>query len=60
MRRIVSNARGCPLLAMAPMFGGSPFRIAAGPFDQGYMRALFDYGYQQARNGYPWAKRPPF
>jgi hypothetical protein len=30
------------------------------PFDQGYMRALFDYGYQQARNGYPWAKRPPF
>jgi predicted acylesterase/phospholipase RssA len=29
------------------------------PFDQGYMRALFDYGYQLARNGYPWAKQPP-
>jgi predicted acylesterase/phospholipase RssA len=29
------------------------------PFDQGYMRALFDYGYQQARHGYDWAKNPP-
>jgi predicted acylesterase/phospholipase RssA len=29
------------------------------PFDPGYMRALFDYGYQRARHGYPWAKRPP-
>jgi predicted acylesterase/phospholipase RssA len=29
------------------------------PFDQGYMKALFDYGYQRARNGYPWAQRPP-
>ncbi|WP_422001062.1 patatin-like phospholipase family protein [Reyranella sp.] len=29
------------------------------PFDQDYMRALYDYGYQRARNGYPWARRPP-
>jgi predicted acylesterase/phospholipase RssA len=29
------------------------------PFDQGYMRALFDYGYQRARRGYDWAKTPP-
>ena len=29
------------------------------PFDQDYMRALFDYGYQRARRGYEWAKRPP-
>jgi predicted acylesterase/phospholipase RssA len=29
------------------------------PFDQGYMKALFDYGYQRARNGYQWAKSPP-
>jgi predicted acylesterase/phospholipase RssA len=29
------------------------------PFDQGYMRALFDYGYQRARRGYEWAKQPP-
>jgi hypothetical protein len=29
------------------------------PFDQAYMRALFDYGYQRARRGYDWAKQPP-
>ncbi|WP_342627881.1 patatin-like phospholipase family protein [Nguyenibacter vanlangensis] len=29
------------------------------PFDQGYMRALFSYGYRRARAGYPWAKAPP-
>jgi len=28
-------------------------------FDQAYMRALFDYGYQRARAGYPWSKAPP-
>jgi len=29
------------------------------PFDQGYMRALFDYGFQRARRGYDWSKVPP-
>ncbi len=29
------------------------------PFDQHYMRALFDYGYRLARNGYPWRDVPP-
>lgn len=29
------------------------------PFDQTYMRALFDHGYQRGRAGYSWAKRPP-
>ena len=29
------------------------------PFDQGYMKALFDYGYQRARNGFQWANSPP-
>jgi len=29
------------------------------PFDQAFMRALFDYGYQHARHGYDWAKKPP-
>ncbi len=28
-------------------------------FDQAYMRALFDYAYQQSRHGYPWRKAPP-
>lgn len=29
------------------------------PFDQAYMRALFDYGYQKGVRGYDWAKKPP-
>jgi len=29
------------------------------PFDQAYMRALFDYGYRRGRAGYPWRKAPP-
>ena len=30
-----------------------------GEFDQGYMRALYDYGYQQAKAGKEWHKAPP-
>jgi predicted acylesterase/phospholipase RssA len=30
------------------------------PFDPGYMRALFDYGYRRGRDGYDWAHKPPF
>jgi predicted acylesterase/phospholipase RssA len=30
------------------------------PFDPGYMRVLFDYGYQRGRGGYDWAHKPPF
>ena len=30
------------------------------PFDAKYMRDLYDYGYQRARRGYDWSKRPPF
>ena len=29
-------------------------------FDRTYMKALFKYGYDLARNGYPWKKAPPF
>ena len=40
---------------------GSDFSLSeAGEFDKKYMNALFDYGYQQARHGYPWRKVPPF
>jgi predicted patatin/cPLA2 family phospholipase len=28
-------------------------------FDPDYMRALFDLGYENAREGYPWASSPP-
>lgn len=30
-----------------------------GPFDKGYMRALYNYGYQMGKAGYPWRKTPP-
>lgn len=29
------------------------------PFDPGYMRALFDYGYEKGKRGYEWAHKPP-
>jgi hypothetical protein len=29
------------------------------PFDQVYMRALYEYGFARARHGYPWAQVPP-
>ena len=29
-------------------------------FDPDFMRALFDYGYQNGRRGYQWHKLPPF
>jgi predicted acylesterase/phospholipase RssA len=29
------------------------------PFEQGYMRALYAFGFERARAGYPWAKAPP-
>jgi len=29
------------------------------PFDPGYMRSLFDYGYQKGKSGYEWAHKPP-
>ena len=29
------------------------------PFDQRYMRALYDVGYQAGFRGYPWMKAPP-
>jgi predicted acylesterase/phospholipase RssA len=42
-------------------FIGSDFdQKLPSPFHQGYMRALFDYGYQKGRAGYPWASKPPF
>jgi hypothetical protein len=28
-------------------------------FDQGYMRALYNFAYQKAARGYPWEHAPP-
>jgi predicted acylesterase/phospholipase RssA len=30
-----------------------------GPFDQAYMRSLFEYGYKKGRAGYRWYRTPP-
>ncbi len=39
---------------------GSDFdMVLPQPFDQPYMRALYDYGYVRGRAGYKWAKQPP-
>ena len=39
---------------------GSDFKVQRDqPFDQAYMRALYDYGYQQAVAGRAWHKTPP-
>lgn len=32
---------------------------SAAPFDQAYMRALFDYGFARGQAGYEWLKAPP-
>jgi hypothetical protein len=41
-------------------FIGSDFNAPyPAPFDQTYMRALFQYGYDKARNGHSWEKSPP-
>src|SRR5215468_2353237 len=39
---------------------GRDFKVPRpGPFDQAYMRALFDYGYREAVEGRAWHKAPP-
>ena len=39
---------------------GSDFtQVLPQPFDQEFMRALFDYGYRRAIHGYDWVHRPP-
>ena len=41
-------------------FIGSDFTMVhKEEFDTAYMRALYDYGYQLARKGYPWRTVPP-
>jgi predicted acylesterase/phospholipase RssA len=41
-------------------FIGPEFDVPYGePFQQAYMRALFDFAYQRAAQGYPWTRMPP-
>lgn len=46
---------GFKLAFIDPGFTG----VSTVPFEQSYMRALFDYGFERARVGYPWATSPP-
>jgi len=42
-------------------FIGTDFTtVLPAPFDQTYMRALYDYGFARAQRGYEWSSRPPF
>jgi predicted acylesterase/phospholipase RssA len=34
-------------------------QVSTEAFDQSYMQALFEIGYEQGRIGYPWNKEPP-
>ena len=39
---------------------GTDFQMTEnGQFEQPYMKALYDYGFQQAREGHAWHKAPP-
>lgn len=41
-------------------FIGRDFEVAyTTPFEQAYMRALYDHAFEKARRGYPWARVPP-
>jgi hypothetical protein len=57
-----ANAAFChePISFSALAFIGPDFTMEHKvPFDQAYMRALFDYGYRLGRTGYRWRKAPP-
>lgn len=53
-------ARDCGI-EFALTFIGAEFDAPyPGPFDRGYMNALFDNGYERGRCGRGWFDRPPF
>ena len=56
--------KNCTVSAPSPSFAmRSPHGLKAptktGEFDQAYMQALYEYGYQQGRSGHAWHKVPP-
>jgi predicted acylesterase/phospholipase RssA len=57
--RIYLNARRDHIDFNLAYIGRDFDRVVKSPFEQAYMRALFDYGYQRALKGYDWAKAPP-
>lgn len=59
VRRIYTTTRADGIGYNLAYIGSDFTRVLPEPFDSGYMRALFDYGFEKARHGYDWAKQPP-
>jgi hypothetical protein len=57
--RIYNNARNDGIGFRLAFIGSDFNKELPEPFDQEFMRALFEYGYQRARRGYDWATKPP-
>jgi hypothetical protein len=47
------------LINAAPVVDEIHSTLASDPFEQSYMRSLFDYGYEKGHNGHAWQKGPP-
>jgi predicted acylesterase/phospholipase RssA len=58
--RIYNNALHDKIDYKLAYIGTDFNEVLPSPFDQKYMRDLFDYGYQKALHGYVWASQPPF
>jgi predicted patatin/cPLA2 family phospholipase len=57
--RMYSNAQRDGIAFRAIWIPESFTMTEPAPFDPGYMKALFDLGYEMGRNGVPWAEQPP-
>ena len=58
--RIYNNAIRNDIRYQLAYIGTDFNEVLPSPFDQKFMRDLFDYGYQKALHGYAWANQPPF
>jgi predicted acylesterase/phospholipase RssA len=58
--RIYNNTRRDDIRYNLAYIGKDFNEVLPSPFDQKFMRDLFDYGYQKALHGYVWANQPPF
>jgi predicted acylesterase/phospholipase RssA len=58
--RIYNNTRRDDIRYSLAYIGTDFNEVLPSPFDQKFMRDLFDYGYQKALHGYVWANEPPF
>jgi predicted acylesterase/phospholipase RssA len=58
--RIYNNALRDDIRYQLAYIGTDFNEALPSPFDQKFMRDLFDYDYQKALHGYAWANQPPF